>query len=256
MGFFVFKRYISSNFSPPPTHTLEHNGFVERRHRHIVETGLTLLSHASIPNTYWTYAFATAVYLIKRMPTPTLSLQSPFQALFKTIPNYNKLRIFGSLCFPWLRPYTTNKLEQRSKPCIFLGYSLTQSAYLCLDPTQNRIYTSCHVRFDESKFPFKSLITTSTKPNIDSTHSSSPIITTIPLTAPPLIDAHTVAPPMSSSQALSSDSSLGTDGHRQDSPQRTHPSSASSTNQSSETSSSSAASFPVAVSDDGEHSMT
>ncbi|CAA7050582.1 unnamed protein product [Microthlaspi erraticum] len=44
----------------------EHNGLAERRHRHIVETGLALLSHASMPRSYWTYAFATAVYLINR----------------------------------------------------------------------------------------------------------------------------------------------------------------------------------------------
>lgn len=98
-----------------PSHTPKHNGFAERQHRHIVETGLNLLSRATIPNTYWTYAFAIAIYLINRMPTPTLSLQSPFKTLFKVEPNYNKLRIFGCLYFPWLRPYTTNKLEQRQK---------------------------------------------------------------------------------------------------------------------------------------------
>lgn len=36
--------------------------------RHIVETGLTLLHHASIPLTFWPEAFATAVYLINRLP--------------------------------------------------------------------------------------------------------------------------------------------------------------------------------------------
>ena len=57
-----------SHFTTPP-HTPEHNGLAERRHRHIVETGLSLLSHASMPRSYWTYAFAAAVYLINRMPT-------------------------------------------------------------------------------------------------------------------------------------------------------------------------------------------
>ena len=53
---------------------------------------------------------------------------SAHHILFKTPPNYNKLKIFGFLCFPWLKPYTNNKLEPRSEPCIFLGYSPTQSA--------------------------------------------------------------------------------------------------------------------------------
>jgi hypothetical protein len=48
------------------------NGYSERRHRHIVETGLALLTHASLPLSFWSQAFSTTVYLINRMPTKTL----------------------------------------------------------------------------------------------------------------------------------------------------------------------------------------
>lgn len=82
-----------------PLHIPEHNGFVERRHRHIVETGLTLLSHAAMPVTYWTYALSDAVYLINRLPTPTLSFSSPFAKLFGTTPNYTKLKSFWLFLF-------------------------------------------------------------------------------------------------------------------------------------------------------------
>lgn len=37
---------------------------------------------------------------------------------------------------------------------MFLGYSLTQSAYLCLDPDTGRVYTSRIVQFDEAVYPF------------------------------------------------------------------------------------------------------
>ena len=88
------KDYLStasiSHLTSPP-HTPEHNGYSERRHCHIVETGLTLLSHASLPLTFWPHAFSTAVYLINRMPTPTLNLSTPFELIFKTKPNYAKL---------------------------------------------------------------------------------------------------------------------------------------------------------------------
>ena len=82
-----------SHLTTPP-HTLEHNGISERCHRHIVETGLSLLTHGSMPLTYWTYAFATVVYLINCMPTLTLHLSSPFDKLFESPPNYTK---FGCL---------------------------------------------------------------------------------------------------------------------------------------------------------------
>lgn len=139
-----FIRIMAVNIQPQPIflllteflillahHTPEHNGYSERKHRHIVETGLSLLSHALMPLTFWPQSFATAVYLINRMPTPTLNLSSPFEKIFGTPLNYSKLRTFGCLCYPWLRPYSSHKLDVRSKPCVFLGYFLTQCAYLC-----------------------------------------------------------------------------------------------------------------------------
>ena len=66
-----------SHFKTPP-YTPEHNGTSERRHRHIVEIGLALLHTASLPISYWSYAFQTAVYLINRLPTSVLKFQSPF----------------------------------------------------------------------------------------------------------------------------------------------------------------------------------
>ena len=112
--FIALRQYLQthgiSHLTSPP-HTPEHNGIAERKHRHIVETGLTLLSQASMPPSYWSYAFSAAVYLINRMPTPILNHISPYVKLFQQTPNYHKLRVFGCACYPWLRPYANNKLE-------------------------------------------------------------------------------------------------------------------------------------------------
>ena len=37
--------------------TSQQNGGVERKHRHVVELGLSLLAHASIPLKCWPFAF-------------------------------------------------------------------------------------------------------------------------------------------------------------------------------------------------------
>jgi transposase InsO family protein len=69
------KNYLSvhgiSHYTTAP-HTPQQNGMFERRHRHLVETGLTLLTDAHMPLYYWSYVFQIAAYLINRMPTTTL----------------------------------------------------------------------------------------------------------------------------------------------------------------------------------------
>ncbi|KAF8389672.1 hypothetical protein HHK36_024191 [Tetracentron sinense] len=139
---FLAKHGITSLTTPP--HTPQHNGVSERRHRHLVETGLTLLHHSKLPLSYWSFAFETTCYLINRMPTPLLHGKTPFESLTLRPPNYLKLRTFGCLCYPWLKPYNNSKLDPKSTPCVFLGYSLTQSAYKCLDIKTHRLYLSRH----------------------------------------------------------------------------------------------------------------
>ena len=80
--------------------TPQHNGCSERCQRHIVETGLSLLTHSSMPITYWTLSFATAVYLINRMHTPIIQNNTSYSKLFGKDPNYSKLKSFGCLCYP------------------------------------------------------------------------------------------------------------------------------------------------------------
>jgi histone deacetylase 1/2 len=76
------------------------------------------------------------------MPTLVLQNQSPFECLFNRTPNYDFLCTFGCLCFPVLRPYHAHKLDFRSSPCVFLGYSSFYLGYHCLDLASQRIYIS------------------------------------------------------------------------------------------------------------------
>ncbi|KAF2324207.1 hypothetical protein GH714_010042 [Hevea brasiliensis] len=145
---------ISLRLSCP--YTPQQNGCAERKHRHIVETGLAMLNFATLPLDYWDFAFETAAYVINRIVTPLIH-KSPYEKLFGALPDLSSLRTFGCLCYPYLRPYNKHKLENRSSPCIFLGYSLVHKGYKCYDFLAKRLYISRHVVFDEHNFPFKSL---------------------------------------------------------------------------------------------------
>ncbi|WVZ49109.1 hypothetical protein U9M48_000490 [Paspalum notatum var. saurae] len=143
---------INHRISCPHTH--QQNGLAERKHRHLVETGLTLLSQAQLPLRFWDEAFNTASYLINRMPSRTIGHDTPLHKLFGTNPDYTKLRVFGCACWPNLRPYNDRKLSFRTKRCTFLGYSATHKGYKCFDHMTGRVYISRDVVFDEMVFPF------------------------------------------------------------------------------------------------------
>jgi hypothetical protein len=102
----------------------QQQGIVERQHRHIVETALTLLDASFVRHSYWDEAFVTTTFLVTRLPTKILDNISPFEKLFLRSPDHNILQVFGCAWWPHLRPYNKHKMEFRSKMCVFIGYSL------------------------------------------------------------------------------------------------------------------------------------
>ncbi|KAI0520009.1 hypothetical protein KFK09_007474 [Dendrobium nobile] len=136
-------------------YTPEQNGVAERKHRHIIETSLTLLNNASIPYDHWPEAVLTSVFLINRMPSIHSNKISPFEIFHKIQPQYDHLRTFGCKCFPLLPPTNCHKFQNKSTSCVFLGYSDTYKGYKCLDISNNKIYISRNTTFNENSFPFK-----------------------------------------------------------------------------------------------------
>lgn len=100
---FLASHGISYLTSPP--HTPEHNGFVERHHLHIVETTLSLLTHASTPLHFWSSAVLIATYLINRMPLQHCNFPLLIKNFFANLQN--------------IIMYTT------LVACVILGYDLT-----------------------------------------------------------------------------------------------------------------------------------
>ncbi|PKU79801.1 Retrovirus-related Pol polyprotein from transposon TNT 1-94 [Dendrobium catenatum] len=82
--------------------------------------------------------------------------------MFNKDPDYNHLRTFGCACFPCLPPHTSTKLQPNSVLCVFMGYSVTQKGYKCLNFATNNISVSRHVKFIENMFPFHNKPTLST----------------------------------------------------------------------------------------------
>lgn len=99
----------------------QQNGKSERKHRHIVETCLTMLATASMPLNYWWLAFEIATFLINRMPITIIKYMNPYQKLFGFLPCYTVLKVFSCACFTFLRMYNKNKFDFHYSKCVFVG---------------------------------------------------------------------------------------------------------------------------------------
>jgi hypothetical protein len=75
---FFQKLGISHRVSCP--HTYQQNGVAERKHRHIVETGLTLLAHASVPFCYWSECFYYSLFSDKSASYPSSPYEDSIRA--------------------------------------------------------------------------------------------------------------------------------------------------------------------------------
>jgi histone deacetylase 1/2 len=153
----TFFRMVGISHLVSCPHAHEQNGAAERKHLYIVEVGLSLLAHSSMPLKYWDQAFLAATYLINRIPAKNLQFSTLLEVLLHEKPDYSMFRVFGCACWPNLRPYNTRKLAFRSKRCAFLGYSNMHKGFKCLDISTGRIYISRDVVFDEQVFPFADL---------------------------------------------------------------------------------------------------
>lgn len=127
-------------------------GAIERWHSHVVDSGLTLLNQVELLFSFWRFALATATFTYNRTSTSSLGGSSPYEKLFRQVPNVKDLRVFGCVVYLNIRPFNKRNFSNRSKEHIFIGYSANTNGYLCYDPDSGKILISRDVIFLESDF--------------------------------------------------------------------------------------------------------
>lgn len=135
-------------------YTSHQNGVAERSHRLIFDTARSMLHHANLSSYFWPEAAQTAVFIRNRCPTRTLLPQiTPYEAFHGQPPSLVQFRVFGCIAHMHIpAEVRANKLADRSKPCINVGYSTESQAYRLYDPASNTIIISKDVHFDEEHF--------------------------------------------------------------------------------------------------------
>lgn len=92
----------------------------ERKHRHFVDMVLSLLSKSFVHITFWSFAFAINVFLINRLPSPSLLLNFFFFRLMII----QFFLSFGCACYSLLRPCNSKKIHATSYCAVCVSWLL------------------------------------------------------------------------------------------------------------------------------------
>ena len=137
------RRQLTAPYSP------QQNGVVERRNGTVVATARSMLKAKGLPGWFWGEAVNTAVYILNRCPTKSVTGMTPFEAWYGKKPAVHHLKTFG--CIAYVRNTTPHlkKLEDRGRKMIFVGYERGTKAYRAYDPVTRRVHITRDMNFDE-----------------------------------------------------------------------------------------------------------
>jgi hypothetical protein len=138
------ERHLTAPYSP------QQNGFVERRNQTIVGMARSLLKAKKVPGEFWGEAVSTVVFILNRSPTKSVDRKTPFEAWHGRKPDVHFMRMFGCVVHVRETRPGLKKLDDRSRPMIFVGYPTGTKGYLAFDPATSRIHITRDAVFDES----------------------------------------------------------------------------------------------------------
>jgi hypothetical protein len=107
-----------------------------------------MLKSSGFFNVFWVEAVLTAKYIQNRWPTTALHKKTPYEACHGSKSSVNGLRIFDCLAYAHKPDEERRKLDDKSKKCIMVGYSLDSKGYQIYDPITHEILVRRDVIFD------------------------------------------------------------------------------------------------------------
>jgi len=136
-------------------HTPQQNGISERKNRVLVELARSMLTHMSVPKSFWAEAVSTAAYILNRIPSKSIGNSTPDEKYYNHKPLVSHLRVFGCRCYVHIPKETRQKLDDKSRKCVFIGYSSEKKGYKCWDPISGKVIFSRDVIFSERESYYK-----------------------------------------------------------------------------------------------------
>ena len=142
------KRGIRAQYTMPGTP--QQNGVAERRNRTLMDMVRSMMSSTNVPNSLWSEALKTAMYILNRVPSKAVPT-TPFELWTGRKPSLRHLHVWG--CRAEARIYNPQekKLDSRTISGYFIGYPEKSKGYRFYCPNHStRIVETGNARFLEN----------------------------------------------------------------------------------------------------------
>lgn len=149
---------IKREFTCP--YSSQQNGSMERSWRTLIQVIRANLKHAGLPKVLWNYAAVYSSVQMNCWPRKFNNqegetfISTPWEQFCGVKPNPKHLKVFGcdTYCYKFKHQRKDKKLSKRGKKGVFLGLPPNTKGYLILDPSNNEIFITRDVTFDEANF--------------------------------------------------------------------------------------------------------
>lgn len=136
------------NLSLSAVETPQQNGLAERSNRTIIECTRTLLLASKLNKKLWAEAASTAVYTLNRTLSPRDKTKTRYELYFGKQPDVSNLAIFGQhAAVKRSKQKRKSKWDAIGDIYRFVGYTERVNTFRLYDEDDERVFTSCDVRF-------------------------------------------------------------------------------------------------------------
>jgi histone deacetylase 1/2 len=155
--------------------TPQQNGVAERRNRTIFERARSIAADCKLPTFLWAEAISMATYLVNLSPTRANFGVPPEASYTGKQIKLDHLKIFGCMAYVHIPQEERQKLDTRTRKCMFVGYDTQSKAFRLYDPIRRKIVISRDVVFDEDHVGYQHLQTSTTTDAIPSFSVAIPL---------------------------------------------------------------------------------
>jgi hypothetical protein len=137
------QRQLTVPYSP------SQNGVFERRNQMVIGVARSLLKAKEIPGKFWGEVVVTAMYILNRSMSKGAGGRTSYKLWTGSMPLVQHMCMFG--CVAHVRDTCPHlkKLDDRSKPIIFVGFEADSMVYRAYDLATKRVHITLDVVFEE-----------------------------------------------------------------------------------------------------------